>query len=72
MAAEIKLDQLRTFLAVLEHGSFSRAADDLGMSQSTASFQIASLEGATGAQLLDRRGGVRATAQKGDRHVCAR
>lgn len=58
----MKLDQLRTFLAVLEHGSFSRAAADVGLSQSTVSFHIAALESATGVRLVDRaRGGARAT-----------
>jgi len=57
------LDQLRTFLAVLEHGGFSAAAGALGVGQSTVSFHIAALETAVGAPVLDRRGGgVRATA----------
>lgn len=55
-------DQLRTLLAVLEHGSFTRAAEALGLSQSTVSFQIKALESAVGGRLLDRgRDGVRAT-----------
>jgi DNA-binding transcriptional LysR family regulator len=51
------LDQLRTFLAVLEHESFTRAAQVLGIGQSTVSFHIAALERSVGAALLDRRGG---------------
>lgn len=55
-------DQLRTLLAVLQHGSFTRAAEALGLSQSTVSFQIKALESAVGGRLLDRgRDGVRAT-----------
>ncbi|MEX1364365.1 MAG: LysR family transcriptional regulator, partial [Nannocystaceae bacterium] len=55
-------DQLRTLLAVLEHGSFTRAAEALGLSQSTVSFQIKTLESAVQGRLLDRgRDGVRAT-----------
>ena len=60
------VDQLRTFLAVLEHGSFSRAAEALRIGQSTVSFHIKALETAVGARLLDRRGGhVRPTATGG-------
>ena len=57
-------DQLRTLLAVMEHGSFTRAAEALGLSQSTVSFQIKALETAVGGKLLDRgREGVRPTAR---------
>jgi DNA-binding transcriptional LysR family regulator len=47
-------DQLRTFLAVIAHGSFSRAAAALHMSQSTVSFQVKALEDAVGTRLFDR------------------
>lgn len=47
--------QLRTFVAVVEHGSFSEAARVLGVSQPAVTMQIQSLEGALGATLLDRR-----------------
>lgn len=58
----MEFDQLRTLLAVLEHGGFTRAAEALGLSQSTVSFQIKSLEKALGTRLLDRgRDGVRPT-----------
>jgi len=60
----MKLEQLRVFLSVVEHGSFSRAAEDLSVSQSTVSFHVAGLETATHAHLLDRgRGQVRVTSQ---------
>jgi DNA-binding transcriptional LysR family regulator len=51
------LDRLRTFLAVVEHQSFSRASAALGCTQSTVSFHIRSLEDELGATLLDRRRG---------------
>ncbi|MBV1857195.1 MAG: LysR family transcriptional regulator [Nannocystaceae bacterium] len=58
----MEFDQLRTLLAVLEHGGFTRAAEALGLSQSTVSFHIKSLEKSLGTRLLDRgRDGVRAT-----------
>lgn len=60
----MEFDQLRTLLAVLEHGSFTRAAEALGLSQSTVSFHVKGLESAVGSRLLDRgREGVRATPQ---------
>ncbi|MBL4689650.1 MAG: LysR family transcriptional regulator [Nannocystaceae bacterium] len=60
----MEFDQLRTMLAVLEHGSFTRAADALGLSQSTVSFHIKGLEASLGARVLDRgRDGVQPTAQ---------
>jgi len=58
----MEFDQLKTLLAVLEHGGFTRAAEALGLSQSTVSFHIKSLEKALDTRLLDRgRDGVRAT-----------
>ena len=60
----MEFDQLRTMLAVLEHGSFTRAAEALGLSQSTVSFHIKGLEASLGRRLLDRgRDGVAPTAQ---------
>ncbi len=47
---------LQTFLAVLEHGGFSRAAAALRVGQSTVSLQIRALEEAAGTRLLDRLG----------------
>ena len=60
------IDQLRTFLAVVEHASFSRAAEALHVGQSTVSFHIKALETSVGSRLLDRgRGRVRPTAAGG-------
>lgn len=59
----MEFDQLKTLLAVLEHGSFTRAAEALGLSQSTVSFHVKALESTAGVRLLDRgRDGVRPTA----------
>ncbi|WP_335932441.1 LysR family transcriptional regulator [Streptomyces sp. PTD5-9] len=46
---------LRTFVAVLEHHSFSRAAAALGYTQSAVSQHIAALEADLGSRLVDRR-----------------
>jgi DNA-binding transcriptional LysR family regulator len=59
----MEFDQLRTFLAVLEHKSFVRAGQALHVGQSTVSFHIKALEKQVGAVLLERgRGSVEPTA----------
>ncbi|WP_067168785.1 transcriptional regulator CynR [Microtetraspora niveoalba] len=54
MAPELR--HLRYLIAVAEHGNFTRAAEELRISQPTLSQQIKQLERAVGAQLLDRSG----------------
>lgn len=57
------LRQLEYFVAVVEHGSISRAAVALNLAQPSVSRQIALLEEELGQRLLDRTGrGVAATA----------
>jgi DNA-binding transcriptional LysR family regulator len=48
------LDQLRVFIAVVEAGSYSRAAEALDRAQSVVSYTIANLEGQLGCALFDR------------------
>lgn len=50
----VGLRQLRVFFAVATHGSFSRAAEELAVSQSAVSFAIQQLETELGLRLLDR------------------
>jgi molybdate transport repressor ModE-like protein len=59
----LELKHLRVFREVAERGSFSAAAETLSYSQPAVSQQIAALERAAGAKLVDRApGGVRLTA----------
>lgn len=48
------LKNLKTFICVAELGGFTRAAEQLGFSQSTISFQIKQLEAELGVQLFER------------------
>ncbi|MFE4963698.1 LysR family transcriptional regulator [Streptomyces sp. NPDC056660] len=60
---DVSLTALRVFRAVAEQGTFTAAAATLGYTQSAVSRQIASIERAAGAELLERRrDGVRLTA----------
>lgn len=54
--AVMELRNLSTFIQVAELGSFTKAAQTLGFSQPTISFQIKQLESELGKQLFDRVG----------------
>lgn len=52
----VSLDQVRTFLAAVDEGSFSAAGRRLGRAQSVVSQTLANLEGQLGIRLFDRAG----------------
>src|ERR1700739_1818897 len=56
MLDAVSLDQLRTFIAAVDEGSFSAAARKLLRSQSVVSETISNLEGQIGVPLFDRSG----------------
>ena len=61
--AALNLDLLRSFFAIAEFGSLSKAAEQLHVSQSTLTRQVQALEAETGGQLLERgHSGVALTA----------
>jgi len=51
----MNISQLRTFVTVVDAGSFSEAARHMGISQPAVTMQVQSLEADAGATLLDRR-----------------
>lgn len=59
MLQDIEFRQLRALQAVATEGSFGRAAERLGFTQSAISQQIAALERAVGDRVFDRPGGPR-------------
>src|SRR5260370_42018635 len=54
MLDAISMDQLRTFIAAVDEGSFSAAGRKLRRAQSVVSQTLANLEGQIGVQLFDR------------------
>lgn len=51
----MNIGQLKTFVSVVDLGSFSDAARAMGISQPAVTMQVQALESAVGATLLDRR-----------------
>ena len=61
----VSLDQLRTFIAAAEEGSFSAAGRHLRRAQSVVSQTMANLEGQLGVKLFDRSGRLPALTDQG-------
>lgn len=53
---KLELRQLQTFLIIVNHNNFTRAAEELGYAQSTVTTQIKKLEEHFGTQLFERIG----------------
>jgi len=64
-----ELRHLRYFLAVVEHANFTRAAEELRVSQPTLSQQVKQLEKSLGAQLLERSGRSARLTDAGESYV---
>lgn len=64
----MRLEQLQAFLAIVEAGNFQQAAQKCGVSQSTISRQVQSLETALGTLLFHRHGNAKLTLG-GDRFL---
>ena len=61
----VTLDQLRTFIAAVDEGSFSAAGRKLRRAQSVVSQTLANLEGQIGVKLFDRKGRLPALTEQG-------
>ena len=61
----MELEQLRIFVAVAEHGSYSAAAKDLFVSHSTTSRAVSALESELGVTLFDRKNRILGLSQAG-------
>src|SRR5271156_4833238 len=65
MADGVSLDQLRTFIAAADEGSFSAAGRRLRRAQSVVSQTLANLERQLGGKLFERRGSLPALTDQG-------
>ena len=63
-----KVDSIKSFVRVVEMGSFSAVAKELGTTQPTISKQIAALEKYLDAQLLTRSTRKLTLTEAGDRY----
>ncbi|SHO64207.1 DNA-binding transcriptional regulator, LysR family [Pseudoxanthobacter soli DSM 19599] len=67
MAPVLDLDQLRTFVAIAESGSFTRAADAVHKTQSAVSMQMRRLEERIGRPIFSRDGRQSRLTEDGER-----
>ncbi|TPW27396.1 LysR substrate-binding domain-containing protein [Pararhizobium mangrovi] len=67
MSAPLDLDQLRTFIAIIECGSFTRAAEEVGRTQSAVSMQMRRLEERIARPLFTKNGRGNRLTEDGER-----
>ena len=67
MAAMLDLDQLKTFVAIAESGSFTKAADAVHKTQSAVSMQMRRLEERIGKPIFARDGRASKLTEEGER-----
>src|ERR1700710_2258934 len=67
MSALIDVDQLRTFIAIVETGSFTKAADVVHKTQSAVSMQMKRLEERLGRPVFARDGRASKLTEDGER-----
>ena len=67
MTAPLDLDQLQTFIAIADTGSFTRAADDVHRTQSAVSMQMRRLEERIGKPLFEKDGRNNRLTEEGER-----
>ncbi len=69
MIPNLDIDQLKTFLAIADTGSFTRAAEEVNKTQSAVSMQMKRLEEAIGRNLFVRDGRGSRFSSDGERFV---
>jgi len=67
MTTTLDLDQIRTFVAIAESGSFTRAADVVHKTQSAVSMQMRRLEERIGKPIFVREGRISKLSEDGER-----
>lgn len=67
MAAPLDLDQLATFIAISDTGSFTKAADEVHRTQSAVSMQMRRLEERIGKPIFEKDGRLNRLTEDGER-----
>ncbi|MDY8108190.1 LysR substrate-binding domain-containing protein [Fulvimarina sp. 2208YS6-2-32] len=67
MTSPVDLEQLRTFVAIVDAGSFTKAAEDVFKTQSAVSMQMRRLEDRLGRKLFERNGRTIEMTESGQR-----
>jgi DNA-binding transcriptional LysR family regulator len=67
MAAPLDLDQLQTFIAIADTGSFTKAAEEVHRTQSAVSMQMRRLEERVGKPLFEKEGRINRLSEDGER-----